>query len=393
MSPAKTVIAGVGMSRFRRPSELVQYDELASDAVAKALADAGLGLGDIEQIYAGWAFGDTTSGQRAIHSLGLTGVPFFNVNNACASGSSAAYLARQAILSGAADCVLAFGFEQMPSGPIAVHFNDRPDVWGKHVEIADALLGPDPGPVAPRVFAAAAREQMQRDGVTPEVYAKIAVKARAHARNNPNAVFTEALSVEQVLGSPMVVDPITKLQCCPPTSGGAAAIFVSEAFARKHGLSTRVEIAGMAMATDRNESFEAGAIEVVGTGISSRAAQSAYAQAGVGPEDLDVVELHDCFTINELLSYESLGLTAAGDAIAFVADDQNTYGGRVVVNPSGGLLAKGHPLGATGLAQIAELTWQLRGDADARQVENARIALQHNVGLNGAAVVSILRRN
>ena len=381
------------MSRFRRPSEGVRYDELATDAVTRALRDACLDFSDIEQIYAGWAFGDTTSGQRSIHALGLSGVPFFNVNNACATGSSAAFLARQAVMSGAADCVLAFGFEQMPSGPIAVHYTDRPDVWGKHVEIADALLGGDPGPVAPRVFAAAGREQMERDGTTPEIYAKIAVKARVHARNNPNAVFTEALTVEQVLASPMIIEPLTKLQCCPPTSGGAAAILVSEAFARKRGLDAQVQISGMAMVTDRHDSFAAGAIEVVGTGISRRAALGAYSEAGIGPEEVDVVELHDCFTINEMLSYESLGLVAPGHAIDFVSDDQNTYGGRVVVNPSGGLLAKGHPLGATGLAQIAELTWQLRGTADARQVSDARVALQHNVGLNGAAIVSILRRN
>ncbi len=393
MGMARTVVAGVGMSRFRRPSEGARYDELACEAVTRALAHASLPLSNMQQIYAGWAYGDTTSGQRAIHALGLTGVPFFNVNNACASGSSALFLARQAIQSGVADCVLAFGFEQMPAGPIAVHFTDRPDVWGMHMDVADAVLGHGPGPVAPRVFAAAGREQMARFGILPETYAKVAVKARRHAARNPNAVFREPVTLEQVLGSPMVLDPITKLQCCPPTSGAAAAILCSDDFARRQGLDDRVVIAGMSLVSEDRSTFEGSAIDAVGTAVSRRAAAMAYGQAGIGPEAIDVVELHDCFTINELLSYESLGLVPEGGATAFVEDGGNTYGGQVVVNPSGGLLSKGHPLGATGIAQIAELTWQLRGEAEARQVEAARTALQHNVGLNGAAVVTVLTTN
>lgn len=392
MSTARVVVVGAGMSRFRRPSEGSLYDELACDAVSAALSHAGVELRDVQQIYAGWAFGDTTSGQRALYGLGLTGVPFFNVNNACASGSTALYLARQAIQSGAAECVLAFGFEQMPAGPIGVHFSDRPDVWGNHLAVADALLPDGTGPVAPRVFAAAGHEQMARYGIVPETYAKIAVKARKHAAKNPNAVFRDELTVEQVLASPLVLDPITKLQCCPPTSGGAAVILCSESFARRHGLSGAVVIAGMAMVSEDATVFTGSAMDVVGTAISRRAAKAAYEEAGVGAVDIDVVELHDCFTINEVLSYESLGLVEEGEASGFIEDGDNSYGGRVVVNPSGGLLSKGHPLGATGLAQIAELTWQLRGEGDLRQVEGARVALQHNVGLNGAAVVSVLMR-
>lgn len=393
MGATRAVVTGVGMSQFRRPSEGARYDELASDAVSKALAHAGIELAAVQQIYAGWAFGDTTSGQRALQSLGLTGVPFFNVNNACASGSSALFLARQAIQCGAADCVLAFGFEQMPTGPIAVHYTDRPDVWGSHLDVADAFLGKGPGPLALRIFAAAGGEQMARYGILPETYAKIAVKARKHAANNPNAVFRDTLTIEQVLASPIIIDPITKLQCCPPTSGGAAVVLCSEAFARRHGLNHSISIAGMGMVAEDRSTFTGSAMDLVGTAISRKAALAAYREAGLGAEDVDVVELHDCFTINEVLSYEALGFVEAGGETRFIEDNDNSYGGRVVVNPSGGLLSKGHPLGATGLAQIAELTWQLRGEAEARQVEGARIALQHNVGLNGAAIVSILTRN
>ena len=391
MASNTVVIAGVGMSRFRRPSEGMQFDQLAREAVGNALSHAGLDARAIQQIYAGWAFGDTTSGQRAVHGMGLPAVPFFNVNNACASGSSAFYLARQAVMAGAADCALAFGFEQMPAGAITVHYSDRANVWDKHLEVADARLGEGEGAVALRVFAAAWREHVARTGLDAATYARIAVKARRHAALNPNAVFRQPLTVEKVLASSMVIDPITKLQCCPPTSGAAAVLLCSENFARAHGLNDSVRVAGMGMASEDPATFD-DPIDLVGTRVSRRAAEIAYKDASIGPEDLDVVELHDCFTINELLSYSALGIVDDDGLAGFVAEDQNSFGGRLVVNPSGGLLAKGHPLGATGIAQIAELTWQLRGECEARQVPDARIALQHNVGLNGAAVVSVLQK-
>ncbi len=393
MARPMAVIAGVGMTPFRRPGDGAGYEVLAEQAARLALHDANLRYADVGQVYAGWAYGDTTSGQRALLGLGATGVPIFNVNNACASGSSAAYLARQAVLGGAADCVLVVGFEQMPAGALELFFTDRANVLDRHTAVSDRLLGPSDAPMTPKVFAAAGREHMARDDIRAESYAMIAVKARRHAANNPNAVYRDPVTVEQVLASRPVIDPLTKLQCCPPTSGAAAAVICSTDFVARHGLADGVAIRGMALVTDLPSSFEGSAISMVGTDISARAAAQAYEEAGVGPDDVDVVELHDCFTVNEALSYEALGLAGAGDAERLIADADNTYGGKVVTNPSGGLLSKGHPLGATGLAQLAELTWQLRGRAEARQVAHADLALQHNVGLNGAAVVSVLERH
>jgi acetyl-CoA acetyltransferase len=193
------------------------------------------------------------------------------------------------------------------------------------------------------------------------------------------------------MASPPIFGPLTRLQCCPPTCGAAAAIIVSESALKRLG-GRAVEIVAQSMRTDPESSFDSGSmISMVGYDMARLAAQDVYEAAGVGPEDVDVVELHDCFTANELLTYEALGLAEAGGAERFIWDGDNTYGGKVVTNPSGGLLSKGHPLGATGLAQCAELVWQVRGDAQDRQVEGARTALQHNLGLGGACVVSLYR--
>ncbi len=390
MADRKVLIAGVGMTRFRKPSEGARYEVLAEEAARSALSDAGLEYRSIDQVYAGWAYGDTTSGQRALLGLGMTGVPIFNVNNACASGSSAAFLGMQSIVGGSAECVLAVGFEQMPAGPLELFFNDRANVLERHIAVSDKALGKSDDMMTPKVFAAAGREHMARDGISEESYAKIAVKARKHAEANQNAVFRTRVTVEEVLASRKIIDPITKLQCCPPTSGGAAVILCSEEFARRNGITRAVSLKAMSLVTDGPSSFDGSAISMVGADISHHAAQQAYEMAGVSPDDVDVAELHDCFTINEALSYEALGFAAQGGAERMIQDGDNTYGGKVVTNPSGGLLSKGHPLGATGLAQITELSWQLRGDAGVRQVENACIAVQHNVGLNGAAIVSVL---
>lgn len=385
----QVTVAGVAMTRFRKPSEHAAYESLGLEAVQAALHDANIKYNQIEQVYAGWVYGDSTAGQRAIYPAGLTGVPFINVNNNCASGSTALYLARQAVASGAVDCALAVGFEQMPAGALNYYFQDRTPPLDKHLAVSDAILGTDEGPMTPRAFAAAGREHMQRDGIKLETYAQIAVKARKHGSNNPNAVFRDPISVAEVLSSREVLAPLTKLQCCPPTSGAAAAVVCSAKFARQHGISTDIGIVAQSLVSDFDSAFAGSAIAMVGSDISAAAAQQAYDQAGLGPQDVDVVELHDCFTINEALSYESLGLTNTGGAEKMVADGDNTYGGRYVVNPSGGLLAKGHPLGATGLAQCYELVTQLRGTAGARQVEGARTGLQHNVGLGSAAVVTV----
>ncbi|WP_301174086.1 lipid-transfer protein [Actinomadura geliboluensis] len=387
-------IAGVGMTPFSKPSAGTPYTVLAEQAARVALADAGLDYRQVQQAYAGYVYGDSTCGQAALYSLGQTGIPIVNVNNNCSTGSSALWLARQAVQSGEVDCVLAVGFEQMRPGALASVWDDRPDPLERSETAMAQIQGADAhAPVAAQLFGGAGQAYADAHGTAPETFAKISVKARRHAAANPYAVFRTALTEEEVLASPRIYGPLTRLQCCPPTCGAAAAVVCSTDFARRHGLDASVAIRAQALTTDTASTFDAGdMMKVVGYDMSRAAAERVYADAGVGPDDIDVVELHDCFTTNELISYEALRLTPEGTAEKFVLDGDNTYGGKVVTNPSGGLLSKGHPLGATGLAQCAELVWQLRGQADARQVEGARLALQHNIGLGGAAVVTLYER-
>ncbi|KFG94086.1 lipid-transfer protein [Burkholderia paludis] len=385
-------VIGVGMIPFMKPGASPQYYEMAAEAARIALADAGIAYDAVEQVYAGYVYGDSTCGQRAIYEVGMTGVPVVNVNNNCSTGSTALWLARQAIDSGAAECVLALGFEQMAKGALTTWFNDRASPLEPHLDVADTMQGEIEAPMAVRMFGGAGREYIERYGAARDTFGMISVKAREHAARNPYALFREPLDLAQVMGSSEVFDPLTRFQCCPPTCGAGCAVLCSDEFARRHGLARRVHIAAQAMTTDYPSSFApTSMIRMVGYDMTAAAARQVYEQAGIGPEDLDVVELHDCFTSNELISYEALGLCPEGGAERFVRDRDNTYGGRIVTNPSGGLLSKGHPLGATGLAQCAELVWQLRGDAGARQVEGARVALQHNIGLGGACVVTLYR--
>ncbi|MEO8115711.1 MAG: lipid-transfer protein [Phenylobacterium sp.] len=385
-------IAGVGMTAFATPRRAAPYTELALEAGREALADAGIAYDEVQQVFAGYVYGDSTSGQRAAYQLGLTGVPVINVNNNCSTGSTALFLARQAVESGALDCVLALGFEQMPAGAITEGYADRPSPLDPFLRIVEAQHGASEAPIAMRLFGGAGRDYAQRYGTAPETFAKVTVKARAHAARNPKAVFREPLSVEAVLASPMMYAPLTRLQCCPPTCGAAAAVVVSKAFADRRGLKADVAIRAQAMTTDTRACFEGDLTAAVGAPMAKAAADKVYAASGVDPADIRVVELHDCFTSNEILSYEALGLAAPGGAERMIEDGDNSFGGRHVVNPSGGLLSKGHPLGATGLAQCYELVHQLRGSAGPRQVEGARLALQHNLGLGGACVVTLYER-
>lgn len=392
MSRASYVV-GVGMTPFSKPSQNQPYNEMGKHAINAALKDAGLDYTHIQEAYAGYVYGDSTSGQAVLYEVGLTGIPIFNVNNNCATGSSALFLARRAIETGAAECVLAVGFEQMSAGALKSVYSDRVNPLQRFVDATDSIQGFENGvPRAAQLFGGAGRAYKAKYGLAPETLAKLSVKSRRHAVNNPYAVFKEQLTEEQVLASPMIFDPITRLQCCPPTSGAAAAIVCSEGFAKKHNLKNGVLIAAQAMTTDTASAFTGDMRDVVGYGMSRSAAQQVYEAAGIGPEDVNVVELHDCFTTNEFISYEALSLTPEGTAEKFIIDGDNTYGGRVVVNPSGGLLSKGHPLGATGLAQCAELVWQLRGQAENRQVDNCRVALQHNIGIGGACVVTMYKQ-
>ena len=387
-------VVGVGMIPFTKPGASEDYPEMGAKAARIALTDAGIAYPLVDQAYVGYVFGDSTAGQAAVYGVGLTGIPIINVNNNCATGSTALFLARQAVASGAADCVLALGFDQMVAGPLKGGWADRPSPLRRFLDAMGSDQGVEPeAPRAAQFFGGAARAYMAEYGIAASTFARISVKARQHAARNPLAVFRQPVTLDEVMASPSVFDPLTRLQCCPPTCGAAAAIVCSEDFARKHGLDRRVRIAAQAMTTDGGSTFDSHDMrKLVGADMARAAAAKVYQAAGVGPEDIDVVELHDCFTANELISYESLGLTPDGTAEKFILDGDNTYGGRVVTNPSGGLLSKGHPLGATGLAQCAELTWQLRGQAEQRQVEGARLALQHNLGLGGACVVTLYER-
>ncbi|ROM33948.1 lipid-transfer protein [Pseudomonas poae] len=387
---SSVVIAGVGMVPFSKPGKSATYDVMGALAVRQALADAGLEYSSIQQAYAGYVYGDSTCGQRALYHVGMTGIPVINVNNNCASGSSALFLARQAVESGMVDCALAFGFEQMMPGALPTIYQDRPNPLQNWVDVSQQLQPtPDAYP-APHLFGGAGVEHAERYGTKAETFARISVKARRHAANNDKALFRDPVTLDEVLSAPSIYKFITRLQCCPPTCGAAATVVCSEAFAKRHGIRTDIRILGQELGSDFADAFSAGSmITAAGFDISRSTAARVYEKAGIGPEDVDVCELHDCFTANELISYEALGFCPVGGAEKFIEDNDNTYGGKIVTNPSGGLLSKGHPLGATGLAQCFELVEHLRGTAGARQVDGARLALQHNIGSGSACVVTL----
>ena len=387
----KVFVSGVGMIPFAKPGTSASYDEMGAEASRLALADAGVAYEDIQQAYVGYVYGDSTSGQKAVYKVGLTGIPIINVNNNCSTGSTALFLARQAIASGVADCVLAVGFEQMNPGSLGAVFTDRPSPFEEFDKETNALVNQPGMPFTLRYFGGAGLSHMQKYGTKLETFAKIRAKASRHAENNPLALFKKVVTVDEVMNAPALWPGVmTRLMACPPTCGGAAAVLMSEEFAKAKGLKTDIFISAQSMTTDRPSTFAAhDMIRLVGYDMAREAGRQVYEQAGIGPEDVDVIELHDCFAQNELFTYEALGLCPEGGAEKFVEDGDNTYGGRYVTNPSGGLLSKGHPLGATGLAQCYELTHQLRGTAGARQVKDARVALQHNLGLGGACVVTL----
>ncbi|RUS72555.1 hypothetical protein EGW08_019692 [Elysia chlorotica] len=366
---------------------------MAREAGTKALEDAGLRYEQIEQACVGYVYGDTCYGQRALYQLGLTGIPVYNVNNACATGSTALFMAKQLIEGGLADCVMALGFEKMERGSLSTKYADRAGPWDKHNEISIKLRGKDKAPFAAQLFGNSGRDHMDKYGTKPEHFAKIAWKNHKHSVNNPYSQFQDEYTLEQIQNSPMVYYPLTKLQCCPTSDGSACAILASEQFVRKHRLEAQaVEIAAMEMSTDEPSVFgEENIMKVVGYDMAKVTAKRAFKKAGMTPNDVQVVELHDCFAANELVTYEALGLCPEGGAADFIDRGDNTYGGKYVINPSGGLISKGHPLGATGLAQCSELVWQLRHQAEKRQVSGVKACLQHNLGLGGAVVIALYK--
>jgi acetyl-CoA acetyltransferase len=385
-------VIGVGMTKFQKPGASDEYNVMASKAATAALADAKVAYKDVQAAYCGYVYGDSTCGQRSVYELGLTGIPVFNVNNNCSTGSTALMLARQAVAGGFYECVLALGFEKMEKGALGSKFADRTSPIEWHANLMSKVQGFSASVPTAQMFGGAGREYRWKYGTKRETFGKISEKARKHAANNPLALFNQPLTLEEIMASEEVFDPLTRYQCCPPTCGAAAAILCSDDFAKKHGIHKPVWIAAQQMTTDYDSSFkEDSMIKMIGYDMAKQCAKQTYEEAGLGAKDVQVVELHDCFTANELLTYEAIGLCKEGEAEKFIWDGENTYGGKFVTNPSGGLLSKGHPLGATGLAQCTELVWQLRGTADKRQVPNAKVALQHNLGLGGACVMTMYR--
>jgi acetyl-CoA acetyltransferase len=392
----KVIIAGVGMVPFLKPGQSPSYDLMGAEAARAALADAGIAYSLVEQAFAGYVYGDSCAGQAALYHLGMNGIPIFNVNNNCSSGSSAFALASQLVDSGALECALAVGFEEMLPGALDMVFPDKVGPLARHEEAVAQLMNlsdEERGtPPAVCLFAAQVDAMLDME-ITEETLANITVKSRRHAAENPHAIFREQISVEEILSMPPIFRRLRKLYACPPSCGAASVLVCSESFARAHGIRDDVSLAGSGSGSDRAEYLRGDVLDIMFQALSRDAANQAYDNAGISPQDVDVIELHDCFVSNELATYVALGLCDTEDLNKFVSEEHNTYGGKIVINPSGGLLAKGHPLGATGLAQIAELTWQLRGSAGKRQVEGARIALQHNGGLGSAGFVNILKKH
>lgn len=318
----------------------------------------------------------------------------YNVNNNCSTGSTGLHMARNMIAHGGIDCALVIGFEKMAPGSLGSHWNERANPTGKFGDMMKATRGVTNAPGAAQMFGNAGREYMEKYGAKAEDFAEIARVNHEHSKRNPYSQFQDEYTLQQVLDSPMIHAPLTKLQCCPTSDGGAAAVLCSQAFLdeRPHLKAQAVLIAGQSLMTDTPSVFSRSAIDLMGYGMNEKAAQAALREANVNVKDVKVCELHDCFSANEMCVIDALGLSDKGKAHEMVRAGDITYGGRMVVNPSGGLISKGHPLGASGIAQCAELVWHLRGWANNRSIKGTGAALQHNLGLGGAVVVTVYKR-
>ena len=373
---------------------LVDYTDLSLSAGTKALLDASINYDDVKAGVACYCYGDSTCGQRAFYQFGMTGIPIYNVNNNCSTGSTGLYMGRNIIAFGQADVVMVIGFEKMSPGSLKSSWDDRANPTGLIVQKMVETRGFGKGPVTAQMFGNAGREYMEKYGAEEKDFAEVARINHKHSTKNPYAQFRKEYSLEEIMDSPILHSPLTKLQACPTSSGAAAAILVSQKWLDEHPemKEKAIQIAGQALTTDTPAMYEGSAMSLVGYDMTRLAAQKAYAEAGIRPTEVSVVELHDCFSANELITLPALGLCEEDKAHEMVRRGDITYGGRVVVNPSGGLISKGHPLGATGIAQCAELVWQLRGWASNRLVKDARWALQHNLGLGGACGVTVYKR-
>ncbi|KAK6376118.1 hypothetical protein LTS17_007369 [Exophiala oligosperma] len=391
---APSYVLGVGLTKFLKPRGQVEYTELGFEAGIKALLDAHIIYDDVEMGIASYCYGDSVSGQRVFYQFGMTEIPIINVNNNCASASTGIAMARDAISRGGADCIMVVGFEKMKPGSLERNFTDRADPVGRFMDMNYKSWGKGEASGAVQLFANTAKEYMNKHGATAQDFAEIARINHAHSKKNPYAQFQKEFSLEQIMSGPMIQEPLTMSQCCPTSDGGAAAIIVSEDFlnARPHLRSQAILIAGQSFVTDSPSAFDGSAASLVGAGLARTAVKEALKQANASIADIKVVELHDCFSSAEMMALDALGLSEPGKAHELVRNKDITFGGRYVVNPSGGLLSKGHPLGATGIAQCAELVWQLRGWATNRLVPGIDVALAHNAGLGSAGVVTIYKR-
>ena len=368
---AMAAVAGVGLIPFGKHFDRNVVD-LASEAAWLALKDAGI---KPEQIEAGFfssalalrLFGEATVGQNVFWEVGINRIPVVNVENACTSGSTAFYLACLAVASGQAEAVLAVGSEKMCVPEFGL------------LNSGETELDTKLGMVAPASFALRANRHMAEFGTTPEQLAQVAVKNRFHARYNPHAQFTKPITPDEVLAAPMIVDPLTRLQCCPIADGAAAVVVCSTSLAKKLGRPVNVEASILITGGYENPQ------DMARWETDYRGCALAYEKSGFGPKDLDLVECHDAFTIAEILHYEALGLCAPGEGGRLVMEGYTTLGGKTPVNPSGGLLSRGHPVAATGLAQIHEVVTQLRGEAGPRQINGAKVGLAHCMGGDKAA--------
>ena len=359
-------ISGVAMTPFGR-HEQASMQDLAQTALLNAAQDAAVDIDQLQAVYCGNVYGGMVLGQALLRDLGMSGQPLYNIENACASGATAVHLAMQALQLGLYDTVAVLGIEmltQLGGGAIPLQRNDY-----------KTELFAEQGMVLPAVYAMRATRYLHQHHLPPAQLAKIAVKNRRHGALNPFAQTRKETTVEEVLASRMVADPLTLLQCCPSAVDGAAALILTTR--RPSSLHQPVRILASVIQTGKREH---GLDDILDAEITARAASLAYQQAGVGPRDLNVIELHDAFTIAELIYYEALGLCERGDASALLDSGATALGGRVPVNPSGGLLAKGHPLGATGVAQMVEVAWHLQGRAGGRQVQGARVGLTQCTG-------------